>query len=310
MTKAKKTTTQKTALKISDSDQFISIGSRADEAAYFREWKPYYRKLRPGISLPDDRRNILPETQKKYKILAIGFGNWLSVDDRTNYVNLLSIMLADLNKVLGFRNNLGLGILGIGIGARGRSKALAHYEPNTNIINLTRYVRGDVEKEIRFLSTGGALSFAHEYGHFLDYIAGGYFDKNIKFFSLTNGDSTKTDRQHPTAKNDSLRYLMDNVMERIIFADVAKKKYSAYYNRLLVASKLQKSNYYIRRNEIFARAFEVYITHELNRKKIVNHLLNAKYRRDIYLSTAEMKKVAPAIRKLIIAIRGYVKHIK
>jgi hypothetical protein len=100
----------------------------------------------------------------------------------------------DLNKVLRFNNNLGFDLLGITFGARGRGSALAHYEPNTNLINITRYSDDWYCKNVRFFSTGGLGSLAHDYGHFLDYFAGAYLDKDAEVYSLTNGSSIARSR--------------------------------------------------------------------------------------------------------------------
>ena len=50
-----------------------------------------------------------------------------------------------------------------------------------NVINITRYRDGKLDKGIRFFGTGGLGSLAHEYGHFLDYAVGSRLSQNNQF---------------------------------------------------------------------------------------------------------------------------------
>ncbi len=154
-------------IKIVDSNPDITQGSRADQYWKRKGWDKYYKEVRPGMELPKTLQTNDPDALvKKFNLSGIGFGNWLSVEDRINYMHSLVFAFYDLNRVIRFNFNMGLGLLGVTFGARGRGRALAHYEPGTNIINITRYTDAWYSKYIRFFSTGGVGSFAHEYGHF------------------------------------------------------------------------------------------------------------------------------------------------
>lgn len=89
---------------------------------------------------------------------GIEYGNSMTQNDRTEYLNQAYDGFMDLSKVLGVppaAMSLG-GSLGLAFGSRGRggrNAALAHFEPSNNVINLTRMK--------------GAGSAAHEYGHAL-----------------------------------------------------------------------------------------------------------------------------------------------
>ena len=308
MDEKKKTKIQ--SLKISDSDRDISKGSRADTHWRQSFIEPYYKKLRPGIDLPElvKRDDKLDYIVRKYQIKAIGFGNWVTIEDRHNYVNSLVIALYDMNKVFQFpANNLGMdNTLAVTFGARGMGGALAHFEPNTNIINITRYDRGPEDKIIRFLGTGGIHSFAHEYGHFLDYFAGSYLDKDAVQYALTGGRSIATRRLDVKGP---LRKTVEDILQGLIWKDYLKT-YTPFYKRLsdFVDKMDGYGDYFIRRNEMFARAFEVFISYELGEKGITNYFLaKSKYTAFVYPKVSELKPLIPLFRQFIAGIREKIK---
>jgi hypothetical protein len=289
-------------IKISDSNPAITHGSRADE--YWRRsgWDKLFKKVRPGMKLPPGFDTNDPEVLvKKFNLSGIGFGNWVTVEDRINYLYSMVYGFYDLNKVLRLNYNLGFGLLGISFGARGKGRALAHFEPGSWIINITRYERGFGSKRARFFGTGGIGSFAHEYGHFLDYFAGAYLAKSSSMYSLTNGHSISKDR---TGSDHPVRIAMDDLMEEIIW-QVPGEKLSRYYQRLLdTVVNTSKGEYWLRRNEIFARAFEVYINLKLKQNGIRNYLLTStKYNPAVYLKDSEMQKLIGKFDHLISLIK-------
>ena len=87
---------------------------------------------------------------------GVQFGNWTNQADRQMAVNQAYDAFMDLSNLIGIPPKaLSLnGELGIAFGARGSGSALAHYEPNEVVINLTK--------------TRGAGSLAHEWWHALD----------------------------------------------------------------------------------------------------------------------------------------------
>ena len=198
----------------------------------FRE---FYTNFRGGLALP---KNIAQNSespkkiQEVFKLKGFQFGNWLSNEDRYNYLAAIYICLHDLNKVLKFKGaNLGMdNNLVISFGARGSARALAHYEPANDVINMTRYKRMDLinkqraavgqppiemTKLERFVYTGGVGSFAHEYGHYLDYYFGAHYDVNPSSRALTGGSSTSPKRIN-WPKTSKLRNLTEDVLQKII----------------------------------------------------------------------------------------------
>lgn len=84
------------------------------------------------------------------------FGNWVNQEERQKCLDLGYNALKDLAVLLNIEDkdvSLG-GNLSIAFGARGHGRALAHYEPMRQVINLTRLK--------------GAGSLAHEWFHALD----------------------------------------------------------------------------------------------------------------------------------------------
>lgn len=103
--------------------------------------------------------------QNQYQFKALQYGNSMPVDERKYHTKWTLQSFSDLSEIL----NLPIqqvtvnGKLGMAFGARGKGgggrdtmTAVAHYEPNTKMINLTR--------------SNGFGSLAHEWGHFFDNI--------------------------------------------------------------------------------------------------------------------------------------------
>lgn len=292
--------------KIGDSNPEITLGSRADDWWKRSGYNEYFKKVRPGLNMPKGfKTNDLDFVVKKFKLKGVGFGNWVTIEDRINYTYSLVLALYDLNKILRFKYNIGFGLLGVAFGARGRGGALAHYEPGTDIINITRYKDGPFSKERRFFGSGGLGSLAHEYGHFLDYFAGGYLAKTNQYYSLSNGRSVSKSR---TITGNKMRDSMDAILEAIIW-EKKGKELSSYYKRLInTIGDSEFGEYWIRRNELFARAFEVYVLNKLRKQAVKNYLLTSqKYNTALYLRDSEMEKIIPLFDKLLDEIRLKIK---
>lgn len=284
-------------IKLQDSSPII--GNRSRQERYWQQngFNQFYKKFRTGLSLPKQAQTVdsLDKLIKLFKLNAVGFGNWVTLEDRHNYVSALKIALYDIDKIIKFKQNIGLNnLVSFSFGARGRSKALAHFEPTTFIINVTRYKEdADLTKEERFLLTGGAGSIAHEYGHALDYYFG-LFVENGNNAGALSGGSTVFRKLPP--QTTPLRIATNELLDTIIW----QKKYSelsSYYKRILAATD---NNYWFGRNEIFARCFEKYIQYKLAEIGIVNSFLHdTKYDPRFYPTNAEIKAVVPLFDALI-----------
>ena len=102
-----------------------------------------------GIATGEDYLNT-------FKFKGGEFGNWLNDKERQDNLNFAFNSFKDIATALDLKDedrSLN-GKLSIAFGSRGSGRAMAHYEPLRNVINLTKLK--------------GAGSLAHEYGHFLD----------------------------------------------------------------------------------------------------------------------------------------------
>lgn len=103
-----------------------------------------------GVARPDD-------LIEQYGFRGIQFGNWVEDEAGRYHVLCCGNALADLMAILNLPRYAAslYGSLGLAFGARGSGAAVAHYEPTSNVMNITK-IRG-----------GGAL--CHEWAHALDF---------------------------------------------------------------------------------------------------------------------------------------------
>lgn len=292
-------------MKLQDSSPIVQKGSRLDVYWKGAGVEPMYKKFRSKVDLPASLKSNL--TVEKvidiFKLNAVGFGNWVTVEDRINYLSALVLALYDLEKVLGLSGKIGLkNTVSVTFGSRGKGKALAHFESNTFIINLTRYKeKSALDKETKFLLTGGVGSLAHEYGHALDYYFGMLVEPGATA-ALTGGRTTATAANLNTGAG-AMRRLTSELLDAIIWKKT-NTVHSAYYNRL---SANFGGDYWFRRNEIFARAFEQYVSYKMFKKGLSNHFLHSpKYNHNqAYLTSAEMATIEPYFDRLLVLAKKH-----
>lgn len=206
--------------KIVDTNPQISVGGNS-----WRYWIGRTVKTKYSDKADYTKNLNLTEILEKYKLAGFEFGNWLSNNERYDHVLAAQRALKMLAWVMG-AENLGFDYhVGIAFGARGKGKALAHYEPGFNIINLTKMK--------------GSASLAHEYGHALDFNFGTYIDQSKDFLCLTKGTGL-----------GEFRYYARQCVDQI-------KKTDSYKNRC------PEGEYWHRPEEIFARGFEQFVAKRL-----------------------------------------------
>lgn len=232
-----------------------------------------------------------------YKLKGLEFGNWVNQVRRLDYCLSTIIAFYDLQKILQFKNN-NLGIdksISIAYGARGISRAAAHYEPLTNVINLSRDRRIDkvkgtfsnmplavykdssleewneITNKMRAYRSGYG-SIAHEYGHALDYILAKKYTKG-RSTALSGGSSviSSYNRAGTAYTNfidsvydgkNTLNELENSFLHCFMPFLFTKGKPTGFYRRVYnYAAKT--SEYWARHNEIWARIFETYIAYKL-----------------------------------------------
>lgn len=227
--------------KIVDTSLDISEGGRARMYWKARQVSGKQTSLTQSKSKEVDLQAIL----KTYNLKGFEFGNWLNNDERYDHVLACQSALLDLAAIIGSKN-IGMDtLIGIAFGARGSSKAAAHYEPRLNMINLTKKT--------------GAGCLAHEYGHAIDYNFGRFIDQHKIYDALTGGQSTA---EKGIRAGGQFRVLANLIVD--------KAKDTDSYRKL---KKMNPGEYWYRRTEVFARSFEQYIAWRLGKKGKRNNYL-------------------------------------
>lgn len=158
-------------------------------------------------------KNITGEDMmQNFKFKGGEFGNWLNENDRQQSLNYGFEALMDLSKALSISpEDISLGNrLSIAFGSRGSGSALAHYEPDREVINLTKMK--------------GAGSLAHEWGHALDDIVGkqlgykGFFTENYRSWessTKTLNDIVESMKYKVVCNEDTLKLQKDEYEKQI-----------------------------------------------------------------------------------------------
>lgn len=182
-----------------------------------------------GLKVDEVKKVNALNIVKKFKLKGVVFGNYVTQEERYYFLYKISKQLEFLAKIKG-NNNLGHNNLIVAFGVEGKAKSNAHYNPAKALINLNRGRKGNYDTILK-----GENSFIHEYGHYIDFVAG--------------------------RKNKSLPFN---------FASEAEKGFSSlksFYEpvNILVNDRsymrnIEKSEYLSKRIEIFARTFEASVT--------------------------------------------------
>lgn len=275
---------EKISKKLVDSNEKLSQGGRA------QSWWAGSNIKRNAYSEVDEYSGKLDQFEiiKKYSLKGFEYGNWVNNNDRYDRLDATAQSCKNLSRLLGTQNIGCDGNIGIAFGARGKSKAAAHFEPHTFMINLTK------------LNGFGAL--AHEYGHALDYFFGMYVDQDREYTSLVGGRSTQ---QYLEPSGGTLRRMAMELVNSIIKDKNEKSEtYKNWQNTL-------PSEYWFRRNEIFARTFEQWVRHKLNEKKIRNTFLaERKYEDAAYLKKADFERILPLMDRLLKEMAAFMNNKK
>lgn len=183
------------------------------------------------------------EAVKHFGLHSIEFGNWLNQEDRIGFMYGTLVTLRDIGQVTGVRQNkLGMGKrLALAFGARGNGgRAAAFYIPAPyHLINLTK--------------THGRGSFCHEYGHAVDFY----------FKGASGWQSTRKQPDYTGIRIDSVDYYFEKVLDTILWNKNGDP--SSYHLWLL-----KQTEYYNRRNEIWARICERFFMWKFKEKGIFN----------------------------------------
>lgn len=200
--------------------------------------KPYVFKKNLAALSDCEPRNIIPDILMiDFGFRGVQFGNWLSQQDRQRFVDNTYIALMCLSEITEIEKELiGMQLLGIAFGARGKSSASAHFEHELAVINLTK--------------TNGPGSIAHEYCHFFDYINGA----NDRY---RGGLFSENPSRHVFSKSSPQLKILNALLDTVL----SLKNYSA--KSVALDTQSGKKSYWSSKGEMFARAFESYIQDEI-----------------------------------------------
>lgn len=181
--------------------------------------------------------------QKDFNFYGVEFGNWLSQKDRQYSMDYCYDGLKDLAIALNI-DDLDIsfnGALSLAFGARGNSRASAHYEELRRVINLTKM--------------HGAGCTAHEWCHALDHAIGLFYGVTDK----TMASESKQTEKLPKVFVDLVKALKE---------DAQGNKTDYYIGSSRFDTHFAKDAYgYWRSNcEMFARAFACFVKDSLGYK--------------------------------------------
>lgn len=233
------------------------------------------------------------EAQTKYlmekaEMRGIQWGNSVTDEERKHHLEYVANSFKDLTDVLGLPEQMGSfnGRLGLAIGARGKGRAMAHYEPAKKVINLTR--------------KNGVGSLAHEWGHFFDNILG-EVSKTTSYGrggpyiseegSVIADYGKKTDGSNPTLEAVSELFKSNEYKQ-------FRKQVVEYVreNRDTIG---KGTEYWASTKEMWARSFEAYVTHKLSEAGRTNTYLSGQPNNPLWPSKEQSAKLAPYFDKIM-----------
>jgi Large polyvalent protein-associated domain 1 len=208
---------------------------------------------------------------KNMGLRGIQFGNSVTDQERKHHLAKCAEAFSDLADVTGIPvEAISInGKLGMAFGARGIANALAHYEPVSKVINLSR--------------AGGVGSLAHEWGHFLDNLISG---KGTGF--ATDGRVADPDLQSTVS---ALKNAWDTTgFRQQVLAEVRGPNSGMY-----------RDNYWETNIEMFARTFERWVQKKLHDAGRENTYLTGlrKQGHVLWPSDQQVDAMAPHFEKLM-----------
>ena len=204
---------------------------------------------REGVDYRNGKDVTPQDFLDEFGFRGVEFGNWVPQGERQMYLNKTYDAIKDFCAIVGISPkafSLG-GRLGLAFGARGHSRAMAHYEPAKEVINLTRM--------------SGVGSLAHEWFHAVD---------NYLAKQKTGNMSDMATVTHDVVRDELSR----------VFKDMYDAMRSMDYHR----RSRNAGEYWGRTEEEFARLFENYIYNKLAAKETTSPVL---VRKDVLLDDVE-----------------------
>lgn len=236
-----------------------------------------------GKPAPQSGPAAVAQITGEFGIGNVQWGKSVTDEERVHHAKESAAALSDLADILGIpaRKVSMNGNLALAIGARGRAGAAAHYEPGLRIINLTR--------------KNGVGTLAHEWGHFLDYVAGTadapakYAEDAMQVAALTSElrtlspDASEDERDHLELKISAAADRAHETAEQNAMTNPRRAREGGHPMRQAVTALMQSEamravkaqtektiteeggdlDYWTRPDELFARCFEAHVQHKL-----------------------------------------------
>jgi hypothetical protein len=233
-----------------------------------------------GLNTVKDQADFL---SKKAKMRAVQWGNSVTDDEREHHLKHAANAFKDLTDILGLPEEMGSfnGRLALAIGARGKGTALAHYEPDSKTINLTR--------------KSGVGSLAHEWGHMLDNVLGEIHTGSGR--NYVSEGAAWGNKEIPVYKE----------MKEFQYSDVMSKFRDKVRDAIREKQKdgmSVDSEYWMSRKEVWARCFEKYVSHKLEKAGRKNTYLSGVKDHAFWPNDQEIEAMAPYFDKIIEAAKS------
>ncbi len=321
--------------------------------------------VRQKLALEDLRREGPPVTIStpedlldRFGLTGVEFGNWVARAEGRCLLSHVAGALHDLGDVLDFDlpRLARSGNLALALGARGRGKYCAHYEPSKRVINLTK--------------KAGDGSLAHEIAHFLDHMLGLRYGKLAGFLTEEHGKLGRS-QQADRAVADVIETIESREIEEEVSSTTARQWYdprwvarwarevggepqvvcdhiaatfakrfrygrraredsvslvrsvAVWFGRPLslkiryciptdyLRNAKRLGRYWVKRPELFARAFESFVDDALTDRSRLNEYLVAGTRSDFsefrgnpYPLGEERARIHDALRRFLTAVRA------
>lgn len=278
----------KKILEGADFKKVFSVESKGNKSKKFNVSDMYLKEAKrkgPETELKtvDEQVDFMV---KKCELKAIQWGNSVTDDERKHHLKMSADAFSDLGDILGLPEKMISynGRLGLAIGARGHGTAMAHYESDEVVINLTR--------------AKGVGSLAHEWGHFVDNILAKTHKVNAHADNTFLSEAARWNLGESSPVKDAMKELVGSE----VWQDFTNTTRQALRDLQEMGIK-EKAQYWMSPRELFARAFEAYVSYKLEEKGRENTYLSGGSEGLMWCNKEQKEKMAPLFDKIFKELR-------
>lgn len=242
--------------------------------------------IRQGPNYRKDQPITVDEFMKTFRFRGIEFGNWVTQTERQGFLDATYDAFMDLARIFGLPPSFASlgGTLGIAFGSRGKGadNVAAHFEPDQWLIHLTK--------------TKGVGSLCHEFAHALDAYIAKRNNTKANFLTETFVHCfkgyrcfTRNELYHaPTMKDKGMMPEFTTLLHTMLFkyadrvsnthsqfkdADRESNSHSQFTKNALSLDAQSNKVYWADPAELFARAFETWMSDRLVKDGQLNEFL-------------------------------------